>query len=269
MRDEALPGECWEAIEDYLAASGRRDAMMAEDYVFAPLNEHWSAIGGHAGEWTASKPMSTETIYKTLQRYVEWAELGVEKLRLSDLRHSAVMLRVRAGAEVSEIRAWLGLSYKGNAKRYLEALEGQSVSEERLEAAKRIWKKGPYRRKQGSTGHLINLKHGYYSEHLGSDGGGDGGGEPLNPEASNLDALIERMNMILEHTFKLVIAEPDPRENVRLLDIYGRASDRMLRSIDRARKLKDDEAVVTLNQVLEEIAEEFEKGTLGEYFKED
>ena len=73
-REEAkrtqLPGEVWEAIQSYLAASGRLAGMQDDNYIFAPLAEPGKAgEKDTAGDWVWERCLSSDQILLSLKLY--------------------------------------------------------------------------------------------------------------------------------------------------------------------------------------------------------
>lgn len=168
LRRERLQDETWEAVRAYLEESGRSDTIQGEDYVFAPLADPHSMKGGDANGWVGNKPLEANTIHDLLEEYRMWAELEVEKVSCNDLRHTAVRLRLEAGEDEKNIHEWLGFSRIYTTRAYLKKLREKRVSAERREAAKKIWKKGPYQRRKSGVkkGNLLRLKYGFYAKNL-------------------------------------------------------------------------------------------------------
>jgi integrase len=89
-----LEEEAWEAIEAYLAGSGRLATLREESYVFVPLIDPTDPEGGRKAEDWAEKPLSSNQILKNLKVYGRAAGIGEEKLNLETLRLTATRLRV-------------------------------------------------------------------------------------------------------------------------------------------------------------------------------
>jgi site-specific recombinase XerD len=108
-RKMAVPQEVWEAIDDFLRASGRLPVIPADEFVFAPITDIPTRIPtGEAGEWNGKRPMSTMGIQYMVKTYAEWAGLDSVRVNTHVLRHSAAMFRMEAGDDVDELSEWLG-----------------------------------------------------------------------------------------------------------------------------------------------------------------
>jgi site-specific recombinase XerD len=112
----SVPQELWDVISRYVSESGGRGIF---DYIF--LNRF-------------GQPISSRGIGYIIQKYVNLA--GIEgSVRVHDLRHTAAMLRREDGADVEEIRSFLGHSSLLTTQIYLHRL--QRVSDSR---AKNVFK---------------------------------------------------------------------------------------------------------------------------------
>lgn len=100
-----VPGKLWDTLTDYVAASGERGPF---DYVFLDRD------GGH--------PITDRRTLDILKRYARKA--GIQgNVRIHDLRHTAARLRREAGADVEEIRRFLGHRSLATTQTYLHSLE--------------------------------------------------------------------------------------------------------------------------------------------------
>ena len=96
-----LPAEVWQAILDYLQASGRLAGMQAEFYIFAPLAEPGKEERGSAAQdWLEERPLVRRTILENLKIYGRPAGIPEEKLNLQALRRTAIRLRMDGDASI-------------------------------------------------------------------------------------------------------------------------------------------------------------------------
>ena len=100
----SVPRELWQVINRYVSASGGRGMS---DYIF--LNR-WG------------NPLSAVGVGRMLGKYVKLARI-TGRVRVHDLRHTAAMLRREDGADVEEIRTFLGHSSLLTTQVYLHRLE--------------------------------------------------------------------------------------------------------------------------------------------------
>lgn len=234
LRLERLPAECWQAVEDFLSASGRMGGMRPESYIFAPQADPSNRTTGRAEEWAAERPLSMVRMHQAFQRYLDWAGLAVPGLRVFDLRYTALMLRLEQGMDERDLADWLGVQRK-TVNLYIKALRQKPVTQERLEAAKRAWEKGIYARVSpgGPPGIQVNLKHGFYASHLPQAGNEVARRQPevdseydsqnpvgLEAGIANLEAMMQRLLMLADQSASL-------QESLRLVDVYSQVLARL------------------------------------------
>jgi len=107
-----VPQALWEALTIYINETGGRKMY---DVLFT------ARVHGHVPQ----RPLSERRVGQILKRYASMA--GIEgRVRVHDLRHSAAMLRRQAGADVEELRAFLGHSSLATTQVYLHRMEGVS-----------------------------------------------------------------------------------------------------------------------------------------------
>jgi len=103
-----VPQALWEALKTYIHDSGGR--RMGDALFLARHGRHG---------------LSERRVGQIVKRYAHLA--GIEgRVRVHDLRHSAAMLRRQAGADVEELRAFLGHSSLATTQVYLHRMEGVS-----------------------------------------------------------------------------------------------------------------------------------------------
>jgi site-specific recombinase XerD len=112
----SVPRELWNVINSYVTASGGRGPF---DYIFM---NRWG------------EPISGRGVGDLIKKYVKLAGIP-GRVRVHDLRHTAAMLRRENGADVEEIRSFLGHSSLLTTQIYLHRL--QRVSDSR---AKNVFK---------------------------------------------------------------------------------------------------------------------------------
>lgn len=100
-----VPDELWRILQAYISSSGGRGMF---DYIFL--------------DRTGSRPICARRVGQMVKRYAGLA--GIEgNLRVHDLRHTAVMLRRLAGADVEELRDFLGHASLNTTQIYLHRIE--------------------------------------------------------------------------------------------------------------------------------------------------
>lgn len=103
-----LPQEVWQAIQAYLAASGRLAGMDAGKYVFVPLAEPLSLAARDRPEaWKERRCLSKDNLRFNLKLYGRLAGIPEEKLNLIVLRRTAIRLKMDEGASLEEMHAFL------------------------------------------------------------------------------------------------------------------------------------------------------------------
>ncbi len=106
--DELLnvPVELWRILQHYIQQSGGRGI---EEFIFLDKG--------------LNHPLSDKRVGDIVKRYARKA--GIEgNIRVHDLRHTAAMLRREAGADVEEIREFLGHSSLVTTQVYLHRIKG-------------------------------------------------------------------------------------------------------------------------------------------------
>ena len=93
-----VPQAVWDALTDYINASGGRGMF---DFIFL--------------DRTSNHPLSERRIGQMLKRYARLAGLDChEHIHVHDLRHTAAMLRRKAGADIKELQEFLGHKKPGH-----------------------------------------------------------------------------------------------------------------------------------------------------------
>ena len=117
-----LDMEAWEAIEDYLRASGRLSAERRpapEAYVFAHLiNPLPGSMGSKAEEWNERRFVECRAWGKYLRIYGRLVGIMPEKLTLPTLRYTALAWRLEAGDDVEQMHAMMGSKNYATTRTY-------------------------------------------------------------------------------------------------------------------------------------------------------
>ncbi len=122
-----LPPECWDALQIYLQAAQRWDALQAEDYIFTALTRRAGNLPGvSAQHWDPhAQPLSAREVNRLVKKYARRAELNPEEIHVHTLRHSAAMLLKQTGADAEEIREFLNHESLVTTQSYLHQMAGQ------------------------------------------------------------------------------------------------------------------------------------------------
>lgn len=99
-----VPADLWKVLNNYISETGGRG-------MFEPIFRN--RFGG---------PLSARGVLEILSRRVKKAGIA-GRVRVHDLRHTAAMLRREAGADVEEVRAFLGHASLITTQVYLHRLE--------------------------------------------------------------------------------------------------------------------------------------------------
>lgn len=159
-----LPKEVWEAILDYLGASGRLEQMREGDYVFAPLLEPGKdGKKNSAEDWVREQHISTSQILRSLKLYGEAVGIAGKKLSLQALRRTAVRLKLDEGSSIEEMQVFMNseedarfIKYRlGKLPQLPEDGNKGDLAEGEAQVPERRAK--PYKPGDG-------LKHGYYAK---------------------------------------------------------------------------------------------------------
>ena len=158
-----LPDPVWQAIRDYLRASGRLEGMRREKYIFAPLATPGREVtGGKAEDWLEEEPLSGTSMLSSLKLYGRKVGIAEEKLNMMALRRTAIRLRMDEGESLEGMKVFMDSREENRSTKYrlkwLAEMPGESTSGEerqRREAEVRVRKAKPF--KEGE-----NVRHGFY-----------------------------------------------------------------------------------------------------------
>jgi site-specific recombinase XerD len=242
-----IPEDVWEALQSWLESSGRSEHMQPDDYIFVSLADplHWEGCG-RAEEWNQGEPIKHRGMLRHLKKFGRLAGIPEEKLTLTALRHTSVMLRMEAGGDIVQIQEFLGSRSKEWTSRYLNVLaalpegpvgwssevgesgetspEGKVISSESEHEAphRKRWKK---------------IKHGLYARQGPEE-------EIAVIMAENIEGLeeelngLQRLNQELFESFDL--AESN-QELARLVEVSGRSEARLAELVKANKELSKRE----------------------------
>jgi hypothetical protein len=228
---ERLDEDVFAAIHDYLRKSGRLETIRPEAYVFCPI-KHGREKGNAAEDWLDSKFLRSVDLWKPLKKFGLAVGIPPEKLNSQALRHTAVMRRWEAGANVEEMQAFLGGRSSRETRDYLRDLprvsdertkEGQPKAED-LQALRRIRRAKPWE----------NMTHG--------DGVKNQPPEQLvailDEEASGLDDEMQGLLVLSEHLAERLERADSYAEQEALSRPLAKASTRLMEMQATRRELK-------------------------------
>lgn len=104
----SVPADLWKVLNHYISETGGRGPF---DYVFVSTRD--------------GKPLSSRIVGSIVKKYAEKGGI-TGSVRVHDLRHTAAMLRRQSGADVEEIRSFLGHSSLITTQVYLHRLEREA-----------------------------------------------------------------------------------------------------------------------------------------------
>jgi len=102
------PWDVWQAIINWLNRSGRLIHMVDDDYIFTAISESASRLPRVNDCWKPGQaPLTMPTLGQLFTRYAKKAGIG-GKVHIHMLRHSAAMLHLEAGEDITSIQRFLG-----------------------------------------------------------------------------------------------------------------------------------------------------------------
>ena len=243
---EALTEEVWEAVREYLQASGRLAGILPDHYVFAASREALvHEAGDQAEDWDASRPLSHRQLHRLLKQNAARAGLKAEKINCHTLRHTATMRQVEAGASVAAVGSKLGMQHARHIKYYLKRLAGRPKG--RLRARKRldpatgelvppgseeIPSRAPFR--AGHRNHLA-LTHGFYARYLPEfEWLAEDGKEPLG-----MDRAILRWRIVMRRITIIGRDVEDLEDALYFLRLIGYCSVRLVKAIKFQQRMSE------------------------------
>ena len=112
-----IPRRCWEAIQSYLAASGRKISDNSPIFTALANGEH------HGGKNNSHQPITPEAIRQMVIHYSQKAFGDEIKVRPHTLRHTAGTLLRKSGCSVEEVQSFLKHKRLDTTRRYLHVVE--------------------------------------------------------------------------------------------------------------------------------------------------
>jgi integrase len=281
-----LPEDVWEAIVDYLKASGRYEHMKPEHFVFAVIKDPLNTLpGGEASEWTDERAPSLGMLQYYLKRYCRAAGLEPSKVTFPVLFNTAMMLRLEAGDTVEQVHQFLGWKEQEYTSRRINRL----LNVER----EPCWSDEPPRPVKRIPGKMIpgedRVKHGYYVAIKSSSEKAIEAQNP-DPQEAQENSLLENENMlnptyvleksiledrhhatiqneinnfrtVLDRLYNMMKDVKTVEEGIRLVEVYGLAMTRLASSVKAMMTLPNykSEFDLVMDSVLKEINDEDER----------
>ena len=252
-RRAELPMAVVDAMRDYLAAAGRLETIQPEAFIFAPVRSSCTTGPQQRPEdWDAGRPVGKHIMSLHLKRYAAWAGLDETQVDFPLLRTTALMLRLEAGdtpQEMCEFFDYYETPYIaaqiGRLKRRLKqplwkagqpaagaGADNNSPPEGTFELA--APGRGPYRRSpHPAQSPVPHLKHGLYARALPESEMALAAQE----RQDNLDGEIDAMRVVMTRTLQRVADAADPKDQLRLLEVFSTAAYRLGQLIKTRREL--------------------------------
>ena len=116
------PWDVWCAILDWINRSGRAKLIGNDDYIFTAISGNASRLPRVRDGWIPMQvPLSMQSVGKLFTRYAKKAGIG-GSVHIHMLRHSAAMLHLEAGEDITSIQRFLGHSDVHSTTIYLHRI---------------------------------------------------------------------------------------------------------------------------------------------------
>jgi hypothetical protein len=244
--NQGLPGEVWDAVREYLQASGRWAGLQPEEYVFAPSRAALLREARDQPEdWDGSRPIVHRQLSRLLKRYAADAGLKAEKINCHTLRHSAAMRQVEAGQSAGAVGAMLGMPGPYGARYYLRYLarkpKGRLRARKRLDpdtgelvppGSDKVRSRGPCRAQPRN--HLA-LTHGFYAKYLPEfEWLAEEGKEPLG-----MDRAIMRWRVVMRRICIVGYDVDNLKDALRYLRLTCLSAHRLCKALKFQREMRE------------------------------
>jgi integrase len=156
-----LPDPVWQAVREYLRASGRLPGMRAGKFIFTPLAKPGrEATGGRAEDWLEEQPLSSSAILSNLKLYGRQVGICETKLTLMALRRTVIRLRMDQGESLEGMKAFMDSKEESKSTKYrlgrLPEMARESPIDEEREVEVPVRRAKPFKEGENTT-------HGFYS----------------------------------------------------------------------------------------------------------
>ena len=138
-----MPPHAWEAIVDYLIASGRYESMQDDTYIFTAMTDrvtrikrtaasvkgHLARTGTNQGSWTpGQQPLSRHEVGRIAKMYAR--KIGIKDFKLSWLRYTFAEISLENGASVQKLQAKQGHRSPVTTMQYLDHSRGNALDDD-------------------------------------------------------------------------------------------------------------------------------------------
>lgn len=113
----------WEAMQDYLDASGRE--LDDDSPMFVATTDKGKYLPHYEYEDHKQQALSGASIYKALKHYAEKAGVNPDRVTLHSLRHLGAMYYHNAHGDLAKTQRFLGHARSDNTSLYLQQLTGE------------------------------------------------------------------------------------------------------------------------------------------------
>ena len=213
-----LADPVWQAVREWLRASGRWEGMRAGMYIFVPLAEPGKEVtGGKAEDWLEYQPLSGTAMLASLKLYGGKVGIADEKLTMMALRRTAIRFRMDEGESLEGMKIFMDSREENKSTKYRLAKLPKAEDEG-----------GKHQEKQGSEVEVPvrrakpfkvgeNITHGFYTRKKDRQA-------VREILAENLEGMKEEISCLRELMRNLLEQEGD---EVRLAEAYSQAAQRL------------------------------------------
>jgi len=223
-----LPQEVWEAVRTYLSDSDRLEKIRDLSYIFPPLLPSVTNSDVRREDWDESKSISNAQLLEILGLYGRAVFIDEDKLNMHVLLNTALRLKLDEGADVDEMRSFMGSQAPVKAVRWrlkhLPPLPVDQAMDAETDSDVSI------RKRKGGQ-----IQHGYFAKNLPEE-------EVQTVLGENVDGLEEELVCMRRLARGLIAAQKmttDHKELAELLDGYSLAATRIAGLIDAEKELEE------------------------------
>jgi site-specific recombinase XerC len=265
----ALPGDAWEAIRAWLAASGRLEGMRQGDYTFTPLVDPLQREPiDRPQAWAAGRYLSRFQILLNLKLYGRQVGIEEHNLTLMALRRTATRLRLEAGDSLEQMQAFLDSREQPVFTKFRlrllpqlpqEAGAGSEQEGEEGEATVQL-----PRRKARLIQPGEGLKHGFYAH-----------SQPaeqvlsvLSEDIQGVEDEIAGLRTLGRGLLEMQVKAHSSKEMAQLAEAYTLTAERLAKMIEAEKRLakpgEADRWAEDYLAMLDRVSEEMGKGPISE-----
>jgi len=219
QRVEIYPLKAWNAVLEYLIATGRIENIEKGCYVFAAAKMPYSPS---VKIWDETRALNKNKMLENIRNYASWAGLDPKQIRWQRLRNTAVVRRLQRGMDVEAIHSLLGPSRLRDTRRYIQNL----LTEEKVP----FWKDntkpsteiGPIKRYRPGQ----RVQHGESAKYLLED---IFGLEELKA-LTQVECEVALNRIIIYRVMELMDETEDYKEIIKLVEIAGQSAVRVAKN---------------------------------------